>query len=196
MWGELFKFASIILLDIVLSGDNAIVVGAKAASLPTEQRKKAIRYGSIMAVVFRILLSLVATWLIAIPGLRLVGGLALMYVAWGMFKDISDNGTEDGSTVAPTNGNFRTALIAIAVADLSMSIDNILAVAGAAQGHFLALVFGLVFSIGIMMFAANLVASLIERWRWLAWVGLVLVLFIGIRLIVEDVPVVASLFHG
>ncbi len=190
----LYTFGSIVLLDIVLSGDNAIIIGAKAASLPSEQRTKAIRYGMIMAVVMRIVLSLFATWLITIPGLRFVGGLALFYVAYGMIKDQMDNGESDGSSVTAA-GNFRSALIAIAIADLSMSIDNILAVAGAASGHFVALIFGLLLSIVIMMFAAELVAKLIERWKWLAWVGVALVVYIGGHLIYQDAPNVIALFQ-
>jgi YjbE family integral membrane protein len=190
----LLKLVQIVLLDIVLSGDNAVIVGAKAATLPAEQRKKAIFYGMSMAVVFRVVFSLFATYLVTIPGLRFLGGLALVWVAYGMWNDLKDNGEEDGSSVAPA-GNFRSALMAIAVADISMSIDNVLAVAGAAEGHFLSLAFGLVLSIAIMMFAANAVARLIQKWHWIAWIGLVLVIYIAGKLIVEDWPNVVALFN-
>jgi YjbE family integral membrane protein len=188
----LVKLFQIVLLDIVLSGDNAVIVGAKAATLPPEQRKKAIFYGMSMAVVFRIVFSLFATFLVTIPGLRFAGGLALLWVAYGMLTDLWDDGSEDGSTVAPA-GNFRSALMAIAIADISMSIDNVLAVAGAAEGHFASLAFGLVLSIAIMIFAANAVARLIQRWAWIAWIGLLLVCYIAGKLIVEDWPNVLAL---
>jgi YjbE family integral membrane protein len=190
---NLMTFGSIVLLDIVLSGDNAVIIGAKAASLPAEQRKKVIKYGMFMAAGFRIVLLFLATYLLQIPGIRLAGGLALLYVAWGMFKDIRDNGIVDGSTENVTAAaNYRSALFAVALADLSMSIDNILAVAGAAGDHYFALIFGIVLSIFIMIFAANAVARLIEKYRWLAWFGLLLVLYIAGHLIYQDVPVIVS----
>ena len=165
---NLATFGSIVLLDIVLSGDNAVIIGAKAASLPAEQRKKVIRYGMFMAAGFRIVLLFLATYLLQIPGIRFAGGLALLYVAWGMFKDMQDNNALDGSTEIPkAASSYRSALIAVAIADLSMSIDNILAVAGAAGNHYGALIFGIALSIFIMIYAANFVASLIEKWRWL-----------------------------
>lgn len=188
------KFIQIILLDVVLSGDNAVIIGAKAASLPVDQRKKAIRYGMLMAVAFRIVVSLFATYLVTVPGLRFAGGLALIWVAYGMWNDLRDNGDADGSSEKPAL-SFRDALIAIAVADISMSIDNVLAVAGAAEGHFLSLAFGLVLSIVIMMFAAEAVAKLIGRWRWLAWIGFALVLYIAFKLMYEDWPTIVGLFH-
>lgn len=194
IWTTLVTFGGIVLLDIVLSGDNAVIIGAKAASLPTPMRKKAIFYGMTMAVLFRVVLSLFATYLITIPGLRLIGGLSLLWVAWGMYKDLVDDGEFNGSEEQAAT-NFRSALIAIAVADLSMSVDNILAVAGTANGHWGALIFGLILSIAIMALAANLVANMIERWKWIAWVGLILVLFVGIRLIYEDVPVLLTYLH-
>lgn len=189
-------FGGIVLLDIVLSGDNAVIIGAKAAALPEDQRKKVIRYGMWMAAGFRIVLLFLATYLLQIPFVRAAGGLALLYVAWGMFKDIQDNSELDGSTeTSNAVSSFRAALIAVALADLSMSIDNILAVAGAAGDHYIALVFGICLSIFIMIYAANFVASLIEKWRWLAWFGLVLVLYIAGHLIYEDVPALIALFH-
>lgn len=183
---NLITFGGIILLDVVLSGDNAVIIGAKAATLPPDQRKKALLFGMTAAAIFRIVASLFATFLVTIPGLRFAGGLALLYVAYGMWNDLRDDGTMDASNEEAA-GTFRSALIAIAIADISMSIDNVLAVAGAASGNFIALVFGLVLSIAIMAFAANFVAKLIERWRWLAWIGFFLVLFIAGRLMYEDV---------
>ena len=192
LWALLLTFGGIILLDIVLSGDNAVIIGAKAASLPAPMRKKAILYGMSMAVIFRIVLSLFATFLVTIPGLRMLGGLTLIWVAYGMYKDLTDNEEFDGSEVTAAD-NFRSALLAIAAADLSMSVDNILAVAGTANGHWGALIFGLVLSIAIMAFAANLVAVLIEKYRWIAWGGLAMVLFVAAKLIHEDIPTVMAM---
>lgn len=182
---SIFAFLGVILIDIVLSGDNAVIIGTIAAGLPDKQRDKAIAAGMAVAVIARILLSLIAAWLLTIPGLQVVGGLLLLYVAWGMYKDIR-GGDEEGASKAPRS--FGRAMLAIILADLSMSLDNVLAVAGTATGHWAALMFGLLLSVAIMAFAAALVARLVEKHAWIAWVGLVFVLFVAVRMLVEGTP--------
>ncbi|GHB16367.1 YjbE family putative metal transport protein [Salinicola rhizosphaerae] len=182
---SIFAFLGVILIDIVLSGDNAVIIGTIAAGLPDKQRDKAIAAGMAVAVIARILLSLIAAWLLTIPGLQVVGGLLLLYVARGMYKDIR-GGDEEGASKAPRS--FGRAMLAIILADLSMSLDNVLAVAGTATGHWAALMFGLLLSVAIMAFAAALVARLVEKHAWIAWVGLVFVLFVAVRMLVEGTP--------
>ena len=191
----LLAFLGVILIDIVLSGDNAIIIGTLAASLPDTQRNKAIYAGMAIAVVARIILSLFAVYLLSIPGLQLIGGLLLLYVAWGMYSDLRDDGTMNDSTETKAPRSFGRAMIAITIADLSMSIDNVLAVAGTAKDHWEALIFGLILSVGIMAFAATLVAKLIEKFAWIAWIGLAFVLFIAGKMIYHGVPEVIAFFH-
>lgn len=187
---SIFAFLGVILIDIVLSGDNAVIIGTIAAGLPDKQRDKAIAAGMAIAVVARILLSLIAAWLLTVPGLQLVCGLLLLYVAWGMYNDIRG---DDDESAEKTPKSFGRALLAITLADLSMSLDNVLAVAGAATGHWGALIFGLLLSVAIMAFAAALVARLVEKHAWIAWVGLVFVLFVAARMLYHGVPEVVAL---
>lgn len=184
---EFLSFVQVIFIDIVLSGDNAVIIGALAASLPEEKRNKAILWGMGMAVVMRIILSLGVVWLIQIPGIMIFGGVLLAYVAYKMYLDLSDNGVADGSTVKANPVTFFGALTSIALADLSMSLDNVLGVVGAAGQHVWALVFGLVLSVSIMAFAAKMVSSLIDKYRWIGWVGLGLIIFISAKMIYEGI---------
>jgi YjbE family integral membrane protein len=186
---------AVILLDIVLSGDNAVIIGTVAAGLPEEQRNKAIMGGMAIAVVLRIILSIFAVYLLAVPGLQLVGGLALFWVAWGMYKDLKDDGDINASTTGPAvKKTFASAFVAITIADVSMSIDNVLAVAGTAKDHMEIMIFGLVLSIFIMAFGAKLVANLIHKYSWIAWVGLALIVFVGGKMVYHGVPQVVQYF--
>jgi YjbE family integral membrane protein len=202
----LTAFVEILFIDIVLAGDNAIVVGALAAGLPPQQRKKVIMIGVLAALVLRILFALIVTQLLQIVGLVLAGGLLLLWVAWRMYRELRDPNDNPGSEEvlgdersglrAPKS--FASAAWGVALADVSMSLDNVLAVAGAARDHPWILVFGLVLSVLLMGVAANFIARYIERYRWIAWVGLLVVLWVALKMIYEGAghvaPVIAPIF--
>ncbi|MEO6226146.1 MAG: YjbE family putative metal transport protein [Sphingomicrobium sp.] len=199
-------FFEILAIDIVLAGDNAIVVGALAAGLPAEQRRKVILIGVMAALVLRIGFALVVSQLLQVVGLVLAGGLLLLWVAWRMYRELRHKGESTGS--AEVSGDehsglkparsFASAAWGVALADVSMSLDNVLAVAGAARDHPWVLVFGLVLSVVLMGIAANFIARYVERYRWIAWVGLAVILWVAARMIVDGVhhvaPVIAPIF--
>jgi YjbE family integral membrane protein len=179
---ELASLAQVLLVDITLAGDNAVVVGLAVAGLPREQQRPAILVGIGAATVLRIALGAVTVQLLAIVGLLLAGGLLLLWVAYKMYRELRREPVSHG--VAPAK-SLRAAMLQIVLADLSMSLDNVLAVAGAADGHTWVLVVGLAFSVVLMGLAASAIARLLERYRWIAWVGLAIVLFIALKLIWE-----------
>ncbi len=199
-------FFEILAIDIVLAGDNAIVVGALAAGLPAEQRRKVILIGVVAALVLRIIFALIVSQLLQIVGLVLAGGLLLMWVAWRMYRELREKDESPGSEeiVGDEHSglraakNFRTAVWGVALADVSMSLDNVLAVAGAAREHPWVLVFGLILSVLLMGIAANYIARYIERYRWIAWVGLLVILWVALKMIWEGAahvaPVIAPIF--
>ena len=204
--GAVTAFLEILFIDIVLAGDNAIVVGALAAGLPAEQRKKVILIGVIAALVLRIAFALVVSQLLQVVGLVLAGGILLLWVAWKMYwelrhKDESAGSEEiagdEHSGLRPAK-TFASAAWGVAVADVSMSLDNVLAVAGAAREHPYVLVFGLVLSVLLMGLAAHFIARYIERYRWIAWGGLLVILWVAAKMISEGAghvaPHVAPLF--
>ena len=182
----LLAFVQVLMIDVVLAGDNAIVVGALAAGLPVEQRKRVITIGILAALVLRIAFALVVTQLMQIVGLILAGGLLLLWVSWKMWRDLSvphtDAALEDGLRPAKS---FAAAAWAVAVADVSMSLDNVLAVAGAAREHPGILIVGLLLSVALMGVAANLIAKYIERYRWIAYVGLAVIVYVAAKMIWE-----------
>ena len=194
-------FFEILMIDIVLAGDNAIVVGALAAGLPAEQRKKVILIGVAAALVLRIAFALVVTQLLQIVGLILAGGLLLLWVAWKMWRELHHTGQSAGSPeiagdetsgVKPAK-TYASAAWGVAVADVSMSLDNVLAVAGAAKDHPQMLIFGLVLSVILMGVAANFIARYIERYRWIAYVGLAVIVWVAGKMIWEGWHDVAPL---
>jgi YjbE family integral membrane protein len=199
-------FLEILFIDIVLAGDNAIVVGALAAGLPAEQRKKVIMIGVLAALVLRIAFALLVTQLLQVVGLVLAGGILLLWVAWRMYREIRHEDESAGSEeiagdehsgVKPAK-SFASAAWGVALADVSMSLDNVLAVAGAAREHPYVLVFGLALSVLLMGAAANIIARYIDRYRWIAWIGLLVILWVALRMIFEGAahvaPVIAPLF--
>jgi YjbE family integral membrane protein len=200
-------FVEILLIDIILAGDNAIVVGALAAGLPPEQRKRVIMIGVLAALVLRIVFALIVTQLLQIVGLVLAGGLLLLWVAWRMYRELRDKQEcspgsdeivgDEHSGLRPAK-SFASAAWGVALADVSMSLDNVLAVAGAARDHPWVLVFGLILSVILMGVAANLIARYIERYRWIAWVGLIVILWVALKMIYEGAghvaPVIAPIF--
>jgi YjbE family integral membrane protein len=188
----LAAFFQVVLIDIALAGDNAIVVGALAAGLPPDQRRKVILIGITAALVLRIAFALIATQLLQIIGLLLAGGLLLLWVSWKMYRElhpapaapvvVDDPATPEIEGPPPTK-TFAQAAWAVALADVSMSLDNVLAVAGAAKDHPGVMVFGLVLSVALMGVAANYIARVIERYRWIAYLGLAVILFVALRMI-------------
>ena len=187
-------FLQVLMIDLVLAGDNAIVVGALAAGLPAEQRKKVILIGVAAALVLRIFFALIVTQLLQIVGLILVGGLLLLWVAWRMWRELRHGAGEsagspeiagdENSGLKPAK-SFAGAAWAVAVADVSMSLDNVLAVAGAARDHPGILIVGLIFAVALMGLAANIIARYIERYRWIAYVGLVVILYVALKMMYD-----------
>lgn len=188
-------FLQVLMIDIVLAGDNAIVVGALAAGLPADQRKKVIAIGVLAALVLRVAFALMVTWLLGIVGLVLAGGILLLWVAWRMYRDIGGHGAgespgspeiagDEHSGVRPAK-SFAAAAWAVAVADVSMSLDNVLAVAGAAREHPGILIVGLIVAVALMGVAANVIAKYIERFRWIGWVGLAVIVYVAVKMIWE-----------
>lgn len=188
-------FLGVILIDLVLSGDNAVIIGAKAASLPEHQRQKAINIGMTVACVLRVIFALGAAWLLNVPAIHFLGGLALLYVAWGMWNDLRDDNELNDSTETNSSSKFGSALLAIIIADVSMSLDNVLGVAGTAAAHPFVLCFGLVLSIGLMTVAASLVAKLIHKYHWIAWGGFIMILGVAGKMFYEGWGPLMSLFH-
>jgi YjbE family integral membrane protein len=183
----------VLMIDLVLAGDNAIVVGALAAGLPPAQRKKVIFIGVLAALVLRILFALIVTQLMQVIGLILIGGLLLLWVSWRMWRDLHHEGESWGSEeiVGDEHAGLRPAKSfvgaawAVAIADVSMSLDNVLAVAGAAREHPGFLIVGLIFAVGMMGVAANIIARYIERYKWIAWIGLLVILYVALKMIYE-----------
>jgi YjbE family integral membrane protein len=192
---QLTALVSVVLIDIVLAGDNAVVVGTAAAGLPAQQQRRVIMIGVALALVARVLFALVAVQLLAIIGLLLAGGLLLLWVAWKIWRELRHGGhEEDAAALAENPGraataaapkSMRSAITQVAVADISMSLDNVLAVAGAARDHPYIMIFGLVLSIALMGVAAQLIARLIDRYRWIAYVGFGIVLLVALKMIYE-----------
>jgi YjbE family integral membrane protein len=185
LWVDIAALLQIAFIDLVLAGDNAIVVGLAVAGLPVEHRRKAILIGLGGAVVLRILFSLVALKLLAILGLTLAGGLLLAWVAWKLFRELRAGAHDDNPKIAAKPKTLGAAVTAILVADVSMSLDNALAVAGAARDNIMILIAGLVLSVALMAVAANWVARLVARFRWIGYVGLCVVVYVAVDMIVR-----------
>ena len=204
-------FFQVIMIDLVLAGDNAVVIGLAAAGLPSDLRRKAILIGIIAATVLRICFALITTQLLALGGgLLIAGGLLLLWVCWKMYRELSvsheeeHNATEaladadlnaDGTVSGKKKKTLKQAVWQIIIADVSMSLDNVLAVAGASKGHEVALIFGLGLSVLLMGVAASLVAGLLHRYRWIAWLGLVIILYVAIKMVYEGADA-AFFAHG
>jgi YjbE family integral membrane protein len=178
-------FFSVIVIDLVLAGDNAVVVGMAAAGLPPTERRRVIVIGIAFATVLRIALALVTVQLLAIIGLTLAGGILLLWVAWKMFRELrpAQSASHANHPVKPRS--FRQALFQVVLADVSMSLDNILAVAGTARDHIWVLVAGLTLSVALMGVASTIVARVLDRYHWIAWIGLGIVAFVAIRMIYD-----------
>ena len=194
MFAELFTpeqlaiLGQIILIDLVLAGDNAIIIGMVASKFPLEQRKKIIFWGIGGAVILRIILTLLTAYLLQITGLRLLGGLLLLYIVYKLYKDVI-KGSDHEEDINVDNSSFLKAIWTILLADFTMSLDNVLGVAGAAGDHYKLLIFGLVLSIVLMAFAATLISNWIKKYKWIAWAGLLAILVVAIELIYTDIKI-------
>ena len=179
----------IIFIDLVLAGDNAIIIGMVASKFPPEQRKKVIFWGIGGAVILRIILTLLTAYLLQISGLRLIGGLLLLYIVYKLYVDVI-KGSEKEENVKVDNSSFLKAIWTVLLADFTMSLDNVLGVAGAAGDHYGLLVFGLVLSIVLMATAATLISGWIKKYRWIAWLGLFAILIVAVELIYTDIKII------
>jgi len=178
----------IILIDLVLAGDNAIIIGMVASKFPPEQRKKVIFWGIGGAVILRIILTLLTAYLLQITGLRLIGGLLLLYIVYKLYVDVI-KGSDTGEDIKVDSSSFLKAIWTVLLADFTMSLDNVLGVAGAAGDHYHLLIFGLILSIILMATAATLISSWIKKYKWIAWAGLLAILIVAIELIYTDIKI-------
>ena len=177
----------IIFIDLVLAGDNAIIIGMVASQFPPDQRKKIIFWGIGGAVILRIILTLITAYLLQITGLRLIGGLLLLYIVYKLYTDVIKNSGNEESNIKVDNSSFFKAIFTVLLADFTMSLDKVLGVAGAAKDHYGLLVFGLVLSIILMATAATLISNWIKKYKWIAWLGLFAILIVALDLIYTDI---------
>ena len=178
----------IIFIDLVLAGDNAIIIGMVASKFPPDQRKKVIFWGIGGAVILRIILTLLTAYLLQITGLRLIGGILLLYIVYKLYIDVI-KGSSKEENIKVDNSSLLKAIWTVLLADFTMSLDNVLGVAGAAGHHYHLLIFGLILSIILMAVAANLISSWIKKYKWIAWVGLLAILFVAVDLIYTDIKI-------
>ena len=184
---QIVIFIQIVLIDLVLAGDNAIIIGMVASQFPADQRKKIIFWGIGGAIVLRIILTLLTAYLLQIQGLRLIGGIALLYIVYKLYVDVIKKQNDDNENIKVDNSSFFKAITTVLVADFTMSLDNVLGVAGAAKDHYYLLVFGLILSIAIMAVGATLISGWIKKYSWIAWLGLIAILVVAIELIYTDI---------
>ena len=194
MFAELFTpeqltiLGQIIFIDLVLAGDNAIIIGMVASKFPIEQRKQVIFWGIGGAIILRIILTMLTAYLLQITGLRLIGGLLLLYIVYKLYVDVIKGQTEEGD-IKVDNSSFMKAIWTVLLADFTMSLDNVLGVAGAAGDHYVLLIFGLALSIILMATAANLISKWIKKYKWIAWAGLTAILVVAVELIYTDIKI-------
>ena len=184
---QIIIFFQIVFIDLVLAGDNAIIIGMVASQFPIDQRKKIIFWGIAAAVILRIVFTLITAYLLQITGLRLVGGILLLYICYRLYVDVIKNKDEDKKDIKVDNSTFFKAITTVIIADVTMSLDNVLGVAGAARDHYFLLIFGLVLSIALMATAATLISGWIKKYRWIGWFGLLAILAVAIELIYTDI---------
>ena len=183
---QIIIFSQIVFIDLVLAGDNAIIIGMVASQFPPDQRKKIIFWGIGAAVVLRIILTLLTAYLLQITGIRLIGGLLLLYICYKLYTDVIKKSSTDNEKIKVDNSSFWKAIWTVLLADFTMSLDNVLGVAGAAKDHYGLLVFGLVLSIALMATAATLISGWIKKYTWIGWIGLFAILAVAIELIYTD----------
>ena len=186
---QIIIFIEIVLIDLVLAGDNAIIIGMVASQFDEKLRKKIIFWGIAAAIVLRIIFTIITAYLLQVNGLKIIGGLLLFYIAYKLYKDVIKNENEKQKKIKADNSTFFKAIITVIIADVSMSLDNVLGVAGAAKQHYVLLVFGLVLSILLMATVATFISKLIKKYKWISWLGLLAILVVAIDLIYSDITV-------
>ena len=187
MIDQIVIFFQIVFIDLVLAGDNAIIIGMVASQFPADQRKKIIFWGIGAAILLRIIFTLLTAYLLQINGLRLIGGILLLYICYKLYEDVIKKTSNNKEDIKVDNSSFLKAISTVILADITMSLDNVLGVAGAARDHYTLLVFGLVLSIILMATAATLISKWIKKYRWIGWIGLFAILFVAIELIYTDI---------
>ena len=186
---QIIIFSQIVFIDLILAGDNAIIIGMVASKFPPDQRKKIIFWGIGGAVVLRIILTLLTAYLLQITGLRLIGGVLLLYIVYKLYVDVIKNSANDNKDIKVDNSSLLKAIWTVLLADFTMSLDNVLGVAGAAGHHYHLLIFGLILSIILMAVAATLISKWIKEYKWIAWVGLLAILMVALELIYTDIKI-------
>ena len=186
---QIIIFSQIVFIDLVLAGDNAIIIGMVASKFPADQRKKIIFWGIGGAVILRIILTLLTAYLLQITGLRLIGGILLLYIVYKLYVDVIKNDASENKDIKVDNSNLLKAIWTILLADFTMSLDNVLGVAGAAGHHYHLLIFGLILSIILMAVAATLISKWIKEHKWIAWIGLLAILIVALELIYTDIKI-------
>ena len=189
MTEQVIIFFQIVFIDLVLAGDNAIVIGMVASQFDHDLRKKIIFWGIGAAIVLRIFFTVITAYLLQINGLKIIGGLLLLYIAYKLYKDVIKNEGTEEQKIKTDNSTFFKAVITIIIADISMSLDNVLGVAGAAKQHYVLLVFGLVLSILLMATVANIISKWIKKYKWIGWLGLLAILVVALELIYSDINI-------
>ena len=184
---QIIIFSQIVFIDLVLAGDNAIIIGMVASQFPVDQRKKIIFFGIGAAVILRIIFTLITAYLLQITGIRLIGGILLLYVCYKLYVDVVKINNKEKNNLKVDNSSFLKAITTIIIADVTMSLDNVLGVAGAARDHYFLLIFGLLLSIALMATAATLISKWIKKYKAIAWIGLFAILVVAIDLIYTDV---------
>ena len=186
---EIVIFFQIVFIDLVLAGDNAIIIGMVASQFKDEIRKKIIFWGIGAAIVLRIFFTLITAYLLQINGLKTIGGLLLLYIAYKLYKDVIKNEINDDKKIKADSSSFFKAIMTVVIADVSMSLDNVLGVAGAARDHYILLVFGLILSIVLMATVATIISKWIKKYKWIGWIGLLAILAVAIELIYSDLKI-------
>ena len=186
---QLIIFSQIVFIDLILAGDNAIIIGMVASKFPPAQRKTVIFWGIGGAVILRIILTLLTAYLLQVTGLRLVGGILLLYIVYKLYVDVIKNAIDENKDIKVDNSSLLKAIWTVLLADFTMSLDNVLGVAGAAGHHYHLLIFGLILSIVLMAVAANLISGWIKKYKWIAWIGLLAILVVAIDLIYTDIKI-------
>ena len=186
---QIIIFFQIVFIDLVLAGDNAIIIGMVASQFKDEIRKKIIFWGIGAAIVLRIIFTLLTAYLLQINGLKTIGGLLLLYIAYKLYKDVIKNGIGDDKKIKSNDSSFFKAIMTVIIADVSMSLDNVLGVAGAARDHYVLLVFGLVLSIVLMATVATVISKWIKKYKWIGWLGLLAILVVAVELIYSDLKI-------
>ena len=189
MTEQIIIFFQIVLIDLVLAGDNAIIIGMVASQFEQEKRKKIIFWGIAAAIILRIIFTLITAYLLQINGLKFIGGLLLLYIAYKLYKDVIKNEASNNEKIKADKSNFFKAIMTVIIADISMSLDNVLGVAGAAKDHYILLVFGLILSIILMATVANIISKWIKKYKWIGWLGLVAILVVAVELIYSDLKI-------